>query len=341
MVQHCVKIWDICKLVFFCRELLASFQTFFITLHFVSIIYCLLGQKVNMTNLMSMMYCISDCQKEQIASSNQMNMVCFHKKCIQVLQNTAGTNKISWSVIENLLTQDTDKQDSSLSNTLSSQANILMHTDFPITESSHSGLYQPCHVGLSLEMTSAALYISESVQIPRNHYWASRQSWCKLGSTATLWNRTHWRGKKSQTAERQLQQKGSKTQTMWRPKTLIVCSRAAQINCQIVTDMMADHLGQNDVHDAPFTAACLCPFVFMPSLKQRVCQFRGPKNWCVFRQAPVAHRPILHQQVGRRNLSNIAAQKYVTVEQGKHRDDSLWIPLAPQTQYAVRKLCMF
>lgn len=94
---------------------------------------------------------------------------------------------------------------------------------------------------------------------------------------------------------------------------------------------MADHLGQNDVHDAPLTVACRCPFVFMPSLKQRVCQFSGPKNWCLIGQASVAQRAVIHQQVGRRNLSNIASQKYVTVEQ------TLWIPLAPQTHYGCQE----
>lgn len=199
-----------------------------------------------------------------------------------------------------------------------------MHTDFSITECSHSGLCQPWHVSLSLEMTSSALYISESVLIHSNHYWATRLSWCKPGSTTRLWNRTHWRGKKSLQNVNSSPTKGSKMQTMWcLEKKQLSAVGSAQINCQIVTDMMADHLGQNDVHDAPFTAACLCSFVFMPSPKQRVCQFRGPKNGCVFRQASLAR--IVHQQVGRRNLSNISSQKYVTVAQGKH---SLWTSFA-------------
>lgn len=91
------------------------------------------------------------------------------------------------------------------------------------------------------------------------------------------------------------------------PKTLIVCSRAAQINCPIVMDMMADHLGQNDVCDAPFPAIWLLPFVFMPSLKQRVRQFRNPPppqtDESSSRQS-VSHRQIIHQQVGSRYLSN-------------------------------------
>lgn len=38
--------------------------------------------------------------------------------------------------------------------------------------------------------------------------------------------------------------------------------------------MMADHLGQNDVHNAPFTATWLSSFVFMPVF-QKACQFRS------------------------------------------------------------------
>jgi len=68
---------------------------------------------------------------------------------------------------------------------------------------------------------------------------------------------------------------------MQRLKALIVHIRAAQIYCLMVKRMMVDHLGQNDVHDALFTAGCLSTFVFLTFFKQRVCQFRGPQNLCV------------------------------------------------------------
>lgn len=78
----------------------------------------------------------------------------------------------------------------------------------------------------------------------------------------------------------------------------IICCKGTQMNCQVVTDVMADDPGQIDVHDALFTAACLCPFVFTLSLKQWVCQFRAHKNVHAFRQASVPHKPIISRWAG-------------------------------------------
>lgn len=107
----------------------------------------------------------------------------------------------------------------------------------------------------------------------------------------------------------------------------IICSEATQINCQIVTDVMVDDLGQIDVHDALFTAACLLPFVFMLSLKQWVCQFKGPKTECVFRQASVAHKPIVSRWAG----ENCQIKHLETVEEMKYCNNSLWNSLAYPT----------
>lgn len=43
--------------------------------------------------------------------------------------------------------------------------------------------------------------------------------------------------------------------------------------------------------------------------------------------------PSSGRQVGRRNPSNTASQKHVTVEQGKHREDSLWILFVKHTVF--------
>lgn len=154
----------------------------------------------------------------------------------------------------------------------------------------------PCHF-----MSDDLLCALHFRIISDNHYWAARLFWCKPGLTAKLWNCTHWRGKLSEeTAERQLF--SNKRKQMCLPKTLIICSRAAQINCLILTDMMADHLGQNDVCDAPFPAVWLCPFVFMPSLKQRVRQFRNPPKLMSL-QAGVSCPQADHSSAGGQQIS--------------------------------------
>lgn len=47
-------------------------------------------------------------------------------------------------------------------------------------------------------------------------------------------------------------------------------SQTTKMKYPIVTDIMADYLGQSDTHDAPFTTGRLRSLIFMPSVKQRL-----------------------------------------------------------------------
>lgn len=155
---------DTFKLSFFGSKLLAdTFQPFFITLHFVGNIDFVFRSTLKMMNPMSAM---SKTDK-QSRSYLQMNLLCVRKKCclFKCVTKHCGHQKSFQDK-----TQISRIQPRSC--TLSSEA----HIHFPIIESSQSGIYQPRHVSLSLEMTSSALYISESVKIHSDHYRGSSEA---------------------------------------------------------------------------------------------------------------------------------------------------------------------